>query len=317
MADIWNDQILITGGTGLIGTNLTELLRGMDCKVVSCGHRQGDMRVNLLSQAETSNLFDLVKPQIVIHLAAKVGGIYANMSNKADFYLENTLININVMNEVQERQVPYVFAMGTGCAYPKRLEGKKLKEKDFLDGKPEITNDAYAYAKRGLLTHLMACKEGYGLAYHYCIPANIYGPYDNFHPLNSHVVPALIRKFVEAKTLDLKEVVVWGSGQASRNFLHVYDLIDAMVLLMSSQKCLGPVNVAGPCSHTIALLAEYLQDITTFKGSIFYDVDQPEGQAERVFDTSVMDSLGWSVKLYLKDGLDQTVKWFKNNYKGE
>lgn len=304
-----HERILVTGATGLIGRNLCNRFEEYDYDYIGVGHTRGFFQYNLLSEIETRNMFDVFSPSVVIHLAAKVGGIYANSTKKAQFYLENTLINTNVMREVQKRKIKYVFAMGTGCAYPKRLEGSLLSENSFLDGVPEVTNDAYAYAKRNLLVHLQACKEQYKLKYCYGIPANIYGPFDNFHPTDSHVVPALLRKFIEAVGINAHKVFVWGDGFASRDFLYIEDLIDAMLLIIQND-FEGAVNIATGKSYSIFQLAELIKKITHYQGEIKYDDSYPNGQKERIFDTSKIKSLNWSAKHTLEQGLQKTIDWY-------
>jgi GDP-L-fucose synthase len=313
--NLMEDKILITGGTGLIGINLTNRLLSMGCDVVSCGNTRGAFQYNLIDAKETRRMFDKHRPDVVIHLAARVGGIHANNNHKAQFYLENTLINTHVIKEVQDRMIQrYVFAMGTGCAYPKRLEKEVLLEEDFLDGKPEVTNDAYAYAKRNMLVHLKACRELFGLKYCYGIPANIYGPFDNFHPTLSHVVPALVRKFVEAKRDDIPKVSIWGTGSAKRDFLFIEDLIDAMILIMNEQYE-GSINIATGKLTSIKDLAEFLQDITGYHGEIVYDTQFPDGQLERIFNTDKIRMMGWKPEYSLAEGLVKTIRWFEQNGK--
>jgi len=307
------DRILLTGGTGLVGTALSRRLETLGYDVITCGHTKGFHKFNLADQQSADMLFTMTNPKMVIHLAAKVGGIYANMAGKAQFYLQNTLINTNVINEVQKREVPYVLAMGTGCAYPKRLEGDQLLEEDFLDGIPEATNDAYAYSKRNLLVHLKACEQEYGLKYCYCIPANLYGPYDNFHPSFSHVVPALIRRFVEAKRDGTPQVSVWGrTGMAGRDFLYIEDLVDALVLIIRNRFC-GPINVATGTATTIDGLVGLIKQMTGYEGKIVYDSAYPEGQRTRIFNTDKVAGLGWIPGHSLKQGLEETINWYKQN----
>ena len=238
------ENILITGGTGLIGSNLTDRFKRENLNFLSVGMSRGDYKCDLRDQNSALELFKYYKPRIVFHLAAKVGGIFANVNNKSEFYLQNTQINTNVVGAVQKMGIPFVFAMGTGCAYPKIFENQVLQEKFFLDGVPEITNDAYAYSKRNLLVHLQALEENYGTNYLYFIPSNIYGPYDNFHPIFSHVVPGLINKFLSAKSNIEPSVTVGGGGKAKRDFLFIDDLIDAIILLCDNFEKSQAINIA-------------------------------------------------------------------------
>jgi len=301
-----NDRVLITGGTGLIGTNLHNRLKqeGFESHAIGSQYDQRDPQM-------AKKAFDDFKPTLVFHLAARVGGIYANSNYKADFYSDNVLINTHVVNECVRNHIKYIFAMGTGCAYPKRLEGSILKEETFLDGIPEITNDAYAYAKRGLLVHLNALSQAKVLNYCYCLPANIYGPHDNFHPTHSHVVPGLVRRFCEAKTNQQERVTIWGDGSAKRDFLYIDDCVDAMVLL-AEQAFSGPINVATGQLTSINELANAIKESCDFEGKIEHDLSYPTGQHERLFEMSKMKTLGWAPKHNFKEGIRKTVDWFTN-----
>ena len=303
----FNQKILITGASGLVGKNLITKLEKKGYQVLGLD-RKNDLRSPSLTQEIIKNY----KPSIVFHLAAKVGGIYANSNYKADFYSDNVLINTNVVNACVQNNVNYIFAMGTGCAYPKRLENQILFEKDFLDGIPEITNDAYAYAKRGLLVHLKALYESKILKYTYCLPANIYGPYDNFHPLNSHVVPGLIRRFIDCKNKNLNEIIIWGDGSARRDFLYIDDCIDAIIKLAELNFC-GPVNVSSNKLTSIKELSEQICNATNFEGIIKYDKTKLSGQSQRIMDSSKMSELGWYPKINLPSGIQKTVSWFNEN----
>ena len=302
-----NERILVTGSSGLVGSNLIRKLSKYNNDVFGIDSKN-DLRI----PENAFKLFSEFKPTIVFHLAAKVGGIYANYNFKADFYSDNVLINTNVVNACVQNNVNYIFAMGTGCAYPKRLENQILFEKDFLDGIPEITNDAYAYAKRGLLVHLKALYESKILKYTYCLPANIYGPYDNFHPLNSHVVPGLIRRFIDCKNKNLNEIIIWGDGSARRDFLYIDDCIDAIIKLAELNFC-GPVNVSSNKLTSIKELSEQICNATNFEGIIKYDKTKLSGQSQRIMDCSKMSELGWYPKINLPSGIKKTVSWFNEN----
>ena len=302
-----SDRILVTGGTGLIGTNLTSRLRALGYEVLATGSER-----DLRSQSVVEKLFLQFRPTVVYHLAAKVGGIFANSNYKVDFYTDNVLINTHVVSACAAGDVRYVFAMGTGCAYPKRLESETLHEADFLDGVPEVTNDAYAYAKRGLLVHLQALAESRQLPYVYCLPANIYGPHDNYHPKNSHVVPGLIRRFCDAVESDAPEVAIWGDGSARRDFLYIDDCLDAMLLLTESGEQ-GVVNVATTKLTSVLELAFAVKDASGFSGNVTFDTSLPAGQMQRMFDSSKMTRLGWSPKTGFADGIARTVDWFRSH----
>lgn len=303
----FSDRILVTGGTGLIGVNLMNRLKEQGFEVYSIGSE-----TDLRDKSTCEKIFQSFKPTVVYHLAARVGGIYANSTFKSDFYSDNVLINTNVVNACVSYNVNYIFAMGTGCAYPKRLENDLLHEEDFLDGIPEVTNDAYAYAKRGLLVHLKALGENDLIKYVYCLPANIYGPYDNFHPLHSHVVPGLIRRFCESVDKKEKSISIWGNGLAKRDFMYIDDCIDA-IMILTNKKAFGTYNVATEQLTTIRDLANYLAELSGFEGEILYDKNKPEGQLRRVLDSSKIRNLGWDSKIPIKEGLKKVINWYRNN----
>ncbi|MDA0328556.1 MAG: NAD-dependent epimerase/dehydratase family protein [Gemmatimonadetes bacterium] len=302
-----SDTILVTGGTGLVGRNLVAGLEGLGHSVVSVGSerdlRDSDVAHRLLAE---------VRPKVVFHLAARVGGIYANSTQKPGFYRDNVLINTHVIDAAVETGVEYVFAMGTGCAYPKRLEGAVLHEDDYLDGVPEPTNDAYAYAKRGMLVHLEALRADGALDYCFCLPANVYGPHDNFHPEHSHVVAALVRRFVEARDEGAPEVAIWGDGSARRDFLYISDCIDAMLLLLE-RRFSGVVNVATGEQISIGELAEAVSRGAGYRGEIRFDPAMPAGQSGRRFDIERIRSTGWDPAHTLADGLAETISWFETH----
>ena len=302
-----NTKILITGASGLIGRNLINRFMTGGYQVLGL-----DSKYDLRDGSIANKIFSEFKPKLVFHLAAKVGGIHANANYKADFYSDNVLINTNVINACIKNNVEYVFAMGTGCAYPKKLENETLYEKDFLDGIPEVTNDAYAYAKRGLLVHLKSLEEADIIKYTYCLPANIYGPHDNFHPLNSHVVPGLIRRFCDSIDNNEEEILIWGDGSARRDFLYIDDCVDAMIKL-SEHQLPGPVNVSSKKLTSIKELSKLIKISSDFKGHIKYDKTKLSGQKQRIMDTSKMDDLGWVPKIKLELGIQKTLKWFRQN----
>lgn len=301
------DTILVTGGTGLVGRNLVDRLEALGRAVVSVGGER-DLRESEVAH----RLFAEVRPSVVFHLAARVGGIYANSTQKPAFYRDNVLINTHVLDAAVASGVEYVFAMGTGCAYPKRLEGAALHEDDYLDGVPESTNDAYAYAKRGMLVHLEALREHGVLDYCYCLPANLFGPHDNFHPEHSHVVPALIRRFVEAREGGTPDVAIWGDGSARRDFLFISDCIDAMLLLLD-RRFSGSVNVATGEQISIGELAEAVSRGAGYRGEIRFDPAMPAGQSGRRFDIERIRSTGWDPAHTLADGLAETISWFETH----
>jgi GDP-L-fucose synthase len=305
-----NECILVTGGTGLVGNNLLhEMARRGYMNVV----RTGVEDVDLTDWRQTLALFEKIRPRSVIHLAAMVGGIYANSTRLCDFYEINTLINTHVVLAARKTGVKRFHAMGTGCAYPKRLEGRLLVEKDFLDGTPEPTNYAYAYAKRNMLVHLMAQRDQHGLPYTCLIPANLYGPHDNFHPKYSHVVPGLLVRFLKAVEEGAKEVEVWGTGKVERDFLYVEDLVEAIIFLVEREDAVGLYNISSGGQHAIAEVAETIAKVSGFQGRLTYNTAYPDGQSTRIMSTERMDALGWKARFSLEEGLRRTVEWCREN----
>lgn len=307
-ASLRGKRILVTGGMGLIGRNLCEDLRSRGYDVSAVDRKEGD----LIELAAARALFARQRPQVLVHLAALVGGIHANSTRKAEFYEVNALINTHVVLAAREAGVDVVHAMGTGCAYPKRLEADLLREEDFLDGIPEPTNDAYAYAKRGLLVHLEAQREQYGIPYTYMIPANIFGPHDNFHPRFSHVVPGLIQRFLRAAAEGREEVEIWGTGEVERDFLYIADCTDALHTIMASGGT-GVFNISSGRRHTIRELAATIAEETGFRGRLVFNTAYPDGQRTRVMSTTRMDALGWRPKHSLREGIRKTIQWCKEN----
>jgi len=299
-------KILLTGGTGLIGKNLNNKLKSK-YKLKSIGSE-----IDLKNEIKVKKLFAEFKPEILIHLAAKVGGIQANINDKLGFYKENTFINTNVLKYAEISNVKYIFAMGTGCAYPKKLEKKILKESNFLDGSPEETNNAYAYAKRNLLIHLQYLHENKKIPYCYCIPANLYGPYDNFHPINSHVIPGLIKKIYNAKILNKKFHEIWGTGKAKRDFLFIDDLVNAIDIIIK-KRFLGSINVASGKNTSIKKITKLIAKHLGYRGKLIFNLKKPEGQLQRKFDTSKMKKLGWKNTHNLSLSIKKTIKWFLKN----
>jgi len=299
-------KILLTGGSGLIGTNLKKsLLKKYIVKSIGS-------EIDLRNESKVKNLFSSFKPNILVHLAARVGGIQANMNDKLGFYLDNTLINTNVIKFAEINNIEYIFAMGTGCAYPKKFEKEILNEDMFLDGIPEKTNDAYAYAKRNLLVHLQYLYQDKNIPYCYCIPSNIFGPHDNFHPLNSHVIPGLIKKIYQSKKNKKKIHEIWGTGNAKRDFLYIDDLVVAIEKIISN-KIFGSVNIASNKLTSIRDAANIISKSIKYNGKLIFSADKPEGQLQRKFDISKINKTGWKNKTKFYNGIKKTIKWFLNN----
>lgn len=297
-------HILLTGAGGLIGRNLIE--RSVFSSAIYPLYRT---ELDLENQLAVKDFFQRNSFDIVIHLAALVGGINANSNHKLAFFEKNMAINFNVIEAAIKANTEFIVAAGTGCAYPKRLEGQLLREGDYLDGYPELTNDAYAFAKRAMLCHLQAASETQNTKFCYFLPANIYGPYDNFNAEMSHVVPGLIRR------MDLHrngEFRIWGSGQAQRDFLFISDLVRALDLIIA-KRLSGVVNIGSGRPTSIIDLAEKIAGAMSLNATLSFDTNMPDGQSVRLMDCSKIANAGWKPRVSLKQGLIETVDWYKQN----
>lgn len=298
-------RILVTGAKGLIGSNYVTK-SGYIENIIPISRSDCDLE----SYRSVCKIFEKYKPTHVLHLAALVGGIGANSSQKLRFYEVNQCINFNVVRASIFYGVEHFIAAGTGCAYPKKLEGQILSEKDFLEGPPEPTNDAYAYAKRSMLTHLQAAAESTKMKYTYFLPSNIYGPHDNFHPEHSHVIPGLIRR-MDLNTGD--RFRIWGTGKALRDFLYIDDLVSALDTIVS-RKLTGVVNIASGSQHSILHVATLIKEILGVKAQFEFDTNKPDGQLTRIMDVSKLKQF-WTPMVDLDDGLSLTISWYKTSKK--
>jgi GDP-L-fucose synthase len=307
-----NKRILITGGAGFLGSHLVEKLtteKGVDKMVIRIPRsRVTDLRV-------WRNCLDVVKDiDVVIHLAAKVGGIGYNMNNPATLFYDNAIMGIQLMEAARQEGVEKFVAIGTVCAYPK-FTPVPFKEEHLWDGYPEETNAPYGLAKKMLLVQAQAYRKQYGFNAIYLLPVNLYGPRDNFDLESSHVIPALIRKFVDAAKNKQDEVVVWGTGKASREFLYVEDAAEAIILATENYNKPEPVNIGSGKEITICNLVNVIAELTEYKGKIVWDNSKPDGQPRRRLDTSkAKKEFGFEAKTDFRDGLKRTIEWYKQNY---
>lgn len=277
--------------------------------------------LNLVRQNETEDFFLKEKPEAVIVAAAKVGGILANNTYRAEFIYDNLMIESNIIHSAYKYGVKKLIFLGSSCIYPK-LAPQPLKEEYLLSGFLEYTNEPYAVAK---IAGIKLCENyyrQYGSNFFSVMPTNMYGPFDNYNLETSHVLPALIRKFHEAKINDLKEVVVWGTGKPLREFLYVEDLADALQFLMENinaadlyEKGITHLNIGTGEDLSIYDLAVLVKQITGFKGNIVFDSSKPDGTPRKLMDVSRMTSLGWKYKTGLHEGVEKAYKWFLDNYK--
>ncbi len=265
--------------------------------------------VDLRNQSKARAFFKEQTPEYVIIAAAKVGGILANDRYPADFIFDNLMIAANVIDAAHQYGVKKLLFLGSTCVYPK-LAPQPLKEEYLLTGPLEPTNEWYAIAKIAGIKMCQAYRRQYGCQFVSAMPTNLYGSEDNFNLESSHVLPALIRKFYEAKQTKNSEVVVWGTGKPRREFLHVDDLADASLFLMQNYNGEEAINIGVGEDISIADLAETIRDIIGYKGSIVFDRDKPDGTPRKLVDTSLINSIGWSPKISLGQGILSTVKWY-------
>ncbi len=300
-------SVLVTGGNGFLGKHVVRKLRE---RGVSRLFVPRSAQFDLREKEAIIGALSWAKPDVIIHLAAVVGGIGANRANPGMFFYDNAIMGIQLMEQARLAGVQKFVAVGTVCAYPKHTP-VPFREDDLWNGYPEETNAPYGLAKKMLLVQGQADRQQYGFNAIYLLPVNLYGPEDNFDPSSSHVIPALIRKFVEAKERGANQVVVWGTGSASREFLHVEDAAEGIVLASERYDGADPVNLGAGREITIRELAETIKRLCKFEGEIVWDSTQPDGQTRRAMDTSRAKELfGFEAKIGFEEGLLRTIELF-------
>ena len=296
-------RILVTGGAGFLGSFLVERLRGRGDEVVVPRRAEYD----LTQWDDGRRLFETARPEIVFHLAAEVGGIGANRANPGRYWFANLIMGAHVLELSRIHDVSKLLVAGTVCAYPK-FTPTPFRENDLWNGYPEETNAPYGVAKKSVLVGGQAYREQYGLDTVYLLPANLYGPRDNFDLETSHVVPALIRKMLAGED----RVVLWGDGSPTREFLYVEDAAEAFVLAADRYSGAEPVNIGTGAEISIRELAGTIAELTGFEGEIVWDAAMPNGQPRRRLDTSrAAELLGFEARTSLRDGLAQTIDWYR------
>jgi GDP-L-fucose synthase len=306
IGDPYGSRVLVTGGSGFLGSRVLARL-GPDCDVVAPRSAECDLR----DPAQTRALLERQSPDLVIHLAAVVGGIGANMASPGRFFYDNAVMGLHVIEESRLAGVGKFVCVGTACSYP--LDAPlPLRETDIWSGFPEPTNAPYGIAKRMLLTQLQAYRDEYGFNGVYLIPVNLYGPGDNDDLVTSHVIPALIRKALAAKASGDGELVCWGTGAATREFLYVDDAADAVVAAAAAYESPDPVNIGSGEEITVRELVALIAELTGFEGDVVWDSSKPDGQPRRCMDTSrARESFGFEATTSLRDGLARTVEWYR------
>ncbi|WP_324275633.1 GDP-L-fucose synthase [Blastococcus brunescens] len=266
--------------------------------------------LDLRDGAAVEEFFAAERPATVVMAAAKVGGILANSTYPADFISDNLRMQVNVLDAAARHGATHLLFLGSSCIYPK-LAPQPIREDSLLTGPLEETNDAYAIAKISGVLQVQALRRQHGLHYISAMPTNLYGPGDNFHPQNSHVLPGLIRRFHEAKLADAPSVVVWGTGTPLREFLHVEDLARACLFLLENYDEPAPINVGVGEDLSIRELAELVADIVGYQGRLKFDTSKPDGTPRKLLDVSKLHGLGWQAEIGLRDGLTQTYAWYQ------
>jgi len=313
-----NDKIYIAGHRGLVGSAIVRQLeeRGFT-NLLMRTHKELD----LANQAQVQSFFQQENPDYVILAAAKVGGIHANNTYPADFIYQNMMIEANVINSAYENKVKRLLFLGSTCIYPKAVE-QPMREDALLTDVLEPTNEPYALAKIAGIKLCESYNRQHGTDFRSVMPTNLYGINDNFHPENSHVIPALMRRFHEAKVNNDDEVVVWGTGNAMREFLYVDDMAAASLFVLeldektyqaNTKPMLSHINVGTGKDVTIREMAETMKQVVGFKGKLSFDTTKPDGSPRKLIDVSRLSNIGWNYSVDLKDGFSKTYKWYLKN----
>ena len=308
MTNLAGKRAVVTGGAGFLGRHVVRMMGEHGCGDVFVPRSRD---YDLVDTEAVQKLYADAKPDIVVHLAARVGGIGANMRNPGRFFYENLMMGVQLMEQGRLHSIEKFVAIGTVCAYPK-FTPVPFKEDDIWNGYPEETNAPYGLAKKMLLVQSQAYRQQYGFHAIYLLPVNLYGPGDNFDPEYSHVIPALIKKVFDAKERGEKSIVAWGTGQASREFLYVEDAAEGIVLATEKYDKPDPVNLGAGFEMTIKELAEIICELAGFDGRIEWDTTKPDGQPRRRLDTSrAKQEFGFEAKTKLREGLNRTIDWYK------
>jgi len=307
-----SDKIVVTGGAGFLGSFLLEKLKS---------HGFSNLYVpriedwDLTREADVEKLYAQQKPAAVIHLAAQVGGIGANRENPGRYFYANMIMGVHLIEHARRAGLQKFVQIGTICAYPK-FTPVPFKESDLWTGYPEETNAPYGIAKKALLVMCQAYRAQYGLNAVYLLPVNLYGPRDNFDPRSSHVIPALVRKCVEARRQNAPYIEAWGTGSASREFLYVEDAAEGIALTLEKYDSPEPMNLGSGREITIKALTELIARLTGFTGEIRWDPSKPDGQPRRCLDVSrARKEIGFVAGTPFEEGLQRTIAWFEQNYK--
>lgn len=305
----YDSLIYVAGHNGLVGSAIVRKLNQKGYKRIIV---KSSTELDLRNQQAVEDFFKIHQPEYVFLAAAKVGGINANNTYPAEFIYDNLMIQTNVIDAAYRHKVKKLLFLGSSCIYPKHAQ-QPIKEEYLLTGELEPTNDAYAIAKIAGIKMCQAYHKQYGANFISVMPTNLYGPNDNFDLETAHVLPALIRKFHEAKINNREEVVVWGTGEVKREFLHVDDLADAVVFLMNNYDNSEIINIGVGEDISIIELAELIKKVIGFEGNIVFDKSKPDGTPRKLLDVSKLDGLGWKARIGLEIGIKRTYEWFELN----
>ena len=300
--------ILVAGGTGLAGSAIVRELERANKKVIGISSKD----VNLLDRAKTFSYIKDLKPNVIIDAAAKVGGVGSNNAYPVEFLSQNLQIQSNLMDAAHEVKVEKFVFLGSSCIYPRNCV-QPIKEDYLLTGELEQTNSAYAIAKIAGIELIKSYRKEYGYSWISIMPTNLYGPNDSFDLENSHVLPALIRKFVEAKRNNSSEVVLWGSGNPLREFLHVDDLAKAILVCLEKYDDSQQINIGSGDEISIKNLGQKIANRTGFTGKVVWDLNRPDGTPRKVLDSTKINNLGWKPSITLDQGIAATVEWYQEN----
>ncbi|HEX4794144.1 MAG TPA: GDP-L-fucose synthase [Humisphaera sp.] len=305
-----SDRILVTGGAGFLGSFVIEKLRARGYDEIVVPRRK---EYDLTREADVERLYADSKPAVVLHLAAEVGGIGANRENPGRYFFANAAMGLHLIEGARKNKIKKFVQVGTICAYPK-FTPVPFQESELWNGYPEETNAPYGIAKKALMVMCQAYRQQYGLNAIYLLPVNLYGPRDNFDLRSSHVIPALIRKCVEARLRGDKEIIAWGTGAASREFLYAADCAEGLVLAMERYDSPDPINLGSGREITIRDLMHLIARLCRFEGKITWDASQPDGQPRRCLDVSAArEKLGFVANTPFEEGLKTTIEWFEAN----
>ena len=301
-------RLLVTGGAGFLGKHVVKKLEERGYTEIFIPRSKD---YNLVDTEAVKRLYQDSKPDIVIHLAAKVGGIGVIKEKPGEFFYDNLMMGVQMMEQGRIFEIEKFVAMGTVCAYPKYIP-IPFKEKDLWNGYPEETNAPYGLAKKMTLVQAQAYRQQYGFNAIYLVPVNLYGSGDNFNPESSHVIPALIKKFVDAIDSNEREVVAWGTGKPTREYLYVEDAAEGIILATEKYDKPEPVNLGSGFEISIRELADLIAKLTGFKGHVTWDTSRPDGQPKRLFDSSKAEKeFGFKATTNFEEGLRKTIEWYK------